>query len=37
MYDELFPDGWEIEWVNDPGTHRGVIESMKINLLKICN
>lgn len=37
QYDMLFPEGWDIEWVDDPDQHEGVRESVKINLLKICN
>ena len=37
QYNELFPQGWSIEWVDDPENHEGVMQATKINRLKICN
>lgn len=30
-YKELYPDGFEMEWVNDPLKHEGVMKAYKIN------
>lgn len=31
LYSKHYPDGFELEWVNDPDNHDGVSEAYKLN------
>jgi hypothetical protein len=31
LYNEAFPDGWELIWVDDPNNHEGVNKACALN------
>lgn len=37
VYDSLFPEGWNIEWVTDPENHEKMEKSLHLNRLKMMN